>query len=418
MEQSTTMQTYVIEPLAPLVFRSAKQFGSYADGDNFPPPSSLAGLLRAVYAEQRGEEFSIALRQQAVCGPFLARRDHKANVPTLTLMLPRPADALYLRDNNDKSNRLHVVRCAPQALATGVGCDLPEGLLPVQPVQIQSTLKGKPSPGPEFWTVADYQAWCAGQPLEFEALEKAMPSHRLRSEQRTHVALNDETLSSEPGMLYQTAGLDLSAQRQGALGSVSGWQDSDYVFLGQIGQRLNADLACFGGERRLARLSPCAEVTHTALIPAKDDPSVHALATEVVQQGGLRLTLLTPGIFAKGHLPGWLSQTESTGHVVGTPPGCASLRLRLKAAAVSGWQPVSGWNLDRSNNKANWGARAMRKAVTAGAVYWFELATPLTETEMAHELAALWFGAISDHEQDRLDGFGTVLPAAWLPPTP
>ena len=47
------MNTYLIEPLAPLVFRSGKPFGSQsaADGANFPLPSSMAGMLRTVTAD-------------------------------------------------------------------------------------------------------------------------------------------------------------------------------------------------------------------------------------------------------------------------------------------------------------------------------------------------------------------------------
>lgn len=45
---------YLIESLAPLVFRSGKPFGSIASAQDatFPLPSATAGLIRAVHVEQ------------------------------------------------------------------------------------------------------------------------------------------------------------------------------------------------------------------------------------------------------------------------------------------------------------------------------------------------------------------------------
>ena len=50
----------------------------------------------------------------------------------------------------------------------------------------------------------------------------------------------------------------------------------------------------------------------------------------------------------------------------------------------------------------------MRKAVAAGAVYWFELLS-----ENADGIEALAFSSISDHPQDQKDGFGIVNIAPW-----
>ncbi len=56
----------------------------------------------------------------------------------------------------------------------------------------------------------------------------------------------------------------------------------------------------------------------------------------------------------------------------------------------------------------------MRKAVAAGAVYWFELIEPSDPEQALHDL---WLASISDREDDRRQGFGVVLPAPWSPPS-
>ena len=60
------MNIYLIEPLAPLVFRSGKPFSgqSGADGANFPLPSSMAGMLRTVTADQNNQPFSDSLKEK------------------------------------------------------------------------------------------------------------------------------------------------------------------------------------------------------------------------------------------------------------------------------------------------------------------------------------------------------------------
>ena len=127
-----------------------------------------------------------------------------------------------------------------------------------------------------------------------------------------------------------------------------------------------------------------------------------------LHKGGLRLTLLTPALFANGHLPGWLSANPANGRLSGQPPGCPDLNLTLRAVASHGWQAVSGWDLAKQQ------PRAARKALKAGAVLWFTLDHPAQLS--AEALRPLWTQPLSDHPQDQRDGFGLALPAAWTPP--
>ena len=104
------MNSYFLDALAPLVFRSGKPFGAQSDTDDiqFPLPSAAAGLVRTQIMRQndsdwdgkaQGKRATLSdvqvdeLHQIAVQGAFLAKRDISDG---LKILLPKPADALYL----------------------------------------------------------------------------------------------------------------------------------------------------------------------------------------------------------------------------------------------------------------------------------------------------------------------------------
>lgn len=378
------MNNYLIEPLAPLVFRSGKPFAaaSGADGSNFPLPSSISGLLRTITADQQKLAFNDALKQQACKGPLLVKYE---STEKATILVPKPADALYFKakDGTEK-----LVRLSPKAFDAGTdgecGSDLPNGLLPVQ-MQMEESLKGKPASGVQFWALADLLKWQTGATISIDSLEKnGLKS--LASEQRTHVALDDTSLASDDGRLFQTSGLALQAAKHN-----TAWDNQKLGFWMQTDKALKQDLVTLGGEKRLSRLETLSSLP-TDLATNKQ------LSEQIRQAKGLRLTLLTPAIFAKGYLPQWINND-----LEGIPPFCPDLRLKLKAVAIERWLPVSGWDL------AQWKPKAMRKAVAAGAVYWFEVIGDIPNN--LHE--KLWLTAIADDQQDQRDGFGMILPAAW-----
>lgn len=369
------MHTYQITPLAPLVFRSGKPFGTEigADGGSLPLPSSVAGMLRTAWADAERQAFSTELLGIHTAGALLARREKDGQI---TPLFPKPLDALYLKEGENT----RLIRCVPGTLPEGSGCDLPDGLLPLR---MSEALDGKPAPGPAFWTFGHLARWGREESLSFEEVDKEgekLPDVDLR----THVALEARTRAAEDGKLFQTSSLDLAPRRK-----EERWADSELLFLARCAKDIPGGLVNFGGERRLARL-------------AKLDggwPECPAdLQSGIENARGLRLTLATPAIFAKGYLPGWLDK--------GTPPDCPGLTLKLRAAAVERWLPISGWDL------AEWKPRAMRKAVATGAVYWFEVVGDVP----AGAAEKLWLAAFSDDEQDRRDGFGLALPAWWQAP--
>lgn len=115
-------QSYLIDSLAPLVFRSGRPFGSQVGQEdvNFPMPSSAAGLVRTQYLQQQGwllnqqdptsergrlsAEDKQKLQQIQSRGPYLVRVSDVDGA--VTVLLPKPADALYLQAPNSSERQL------------------------------------------------------------------------------------------------------------------------------------------------------------------------------------------------------------------------------------------------------------------------------------------------------------------------
>lgn len=387
-------KTYVLEPRMPLMFRDGRPFGAADRAETlaFPLPSTVAGALRTAHGERLRMDYSKdaqKLLEKEVRGPILARRDLTAD--RWETFFPKPANALYLVDENG-NKRLH--RLVPQAKdqAGAEGCDLPDDHL--WPVLLRGSEKGKPGGGPAFWSFERTCQWLKGGDLQGISVD-ALGADALPVDQRTHVAIDEESRTNRAGQLYQTSGLDFGPRRiQLVRGKHVGWEQQEY------GLVANADLDCpdvyrtVGGEARLARI--------------RRGDGVWPECPEDILSGDkwLVLVLATPAIFAEGWRPGWLDSST----LEGTPPGVTGLRLRLKAAAVDRWRPVSGWDLAARGGKG--AARAVRRMVPAGAVYWFEI---VESSSPPPEIAkALWLKPVSDHEQDRRDGFGLVLVGSWI----
>jgi len=372
---------YAFEPRSPLVFRSAKPFGAGSrDGANFPWPSSLAGAVRTRAMDGRGWDVGLSAVQQAelraieVTGPLLARRRGEA----LAVYTPRPADAVLLLDVDRSAIRTYH-RLRPEPHPAGTGSDLPAGLWPLS---FRNRVKGKPQPAPAFWPLADLRAWGEGRGVNWTPADP-LP---WATEQRTHVGIDRERMAAEGGRLFQTEGIDLGPRRLYADDGSAAYGTDDWLLLAATPERLAPGLITLGGERRLSWLS---------VASAEELAAPASLSASLSQ--GFALTLATPGLFSQGWRPGWLDD-----RLEGEVPGCEGLRVRLRAAAVERWQSVSGWDL------ATWRPKSARKAVAAGAVYWFEC---LTGDSGA--LQRLWLARVSDDEQDRRDGFGLVIPRPW-----
>jgi CRISPR-associated protein Cmr3 len=366
-------QTITLTPLAPLIIRSGRPFDDQTGSDpaRLPPPSTLAGALRTAWAQQEGIDFGPDLYLRSVIGPLLQRGND--------LLLPKPADALYF----GHAETAQLVRAAPQAYADGCGSDLPEGLLPVQ---LTKPISGKPGSGPAWWHWEDWIGFRSGKTLKHKEISQRGWSPP-PGDRRTHVAIDPATGGSKAGALFQTQGLDMAA----TLDSEGKCTSAAIAILAHFDQPIAAGAIPLGGERRLAAIAPA-----TRTLPTPPAGWLEAIA----RAGGLSLTLITPAIFAAGFRPAWLDE-----QLTGSPPTAPGVKLRLRAVANERWQPHSGWDL------ANHKHRATRKVIPAGAVYWCEI-LPDSDTS---QLANLWLGSLCDGDQDRRDGFGLALPAAWQP---
>ncbi len=374
-----------LEPLMPVIVRSARPMEGKSDADpaRFPPPSTVAGCLRTAWARAERRPFGRELAERAVAGPLLLTADRR-------VLAPRPADALYFGSGEEAC----CIRSEPRAFDPGVGTDLPDGLLPVR---LTEDVKGKPGEGPSWWDWKDLLAFRRGDDVEHSRLSEngwlQPPGDR-----RTHVTIEPGTRAARDGQLFQTEGLDFdvgparydeSSQDRKRRSGPGGLR-----LLARFAEPMGKSLVHLGGKRRLAALQPEAE----SIWPKAPEDWLERIR----EAGGLSLTLLTPGIFSAGWRPGWVD----AGGPSGSPPVAPNLKLRLRAAAVSRWQPHSGWDL--AGNKP----RPTRKLAGAGATYWFQVIDGLD----AAALDALWLAGICDDEQDRRDGFGLALPAPWTPP--
>lgn len=385
-------KSYLIRPLSPLVFGNGKPFDSQSEASDivFPLPSSSAGLVRTQYLKQNDlqlsqaekhfkliEEDYIQLQNIQHRGPFLVELldDGKYN-----LFTAKPADALYLLDKKDQEIKL--VRLQPQNISDDVGCDLPNGLLPVL---MDANIKGKPQSGAIFWRISDSIAWQNGTALTYKEVNdngiKSLPI-----DVRTHVAIDDETYSSEEGRLFQSIAYDFGAIKKA---NFAGWEERSYGFLVLSDQDLQNSLVKFGGEGRLSEMT---QVDNHSALSLND-----LIIADIEKNKGIKLTLLTPAIFGNGYLPAWLDEATLEGILPHT-----NIRVKLKACCMDRWIPVSGWNMHKHSPKA------MRKAVAAGAVYWFELLSGDPK-----EAKELMMQTISDDVQDQKDGFGVVGVASW-----
>jgi len=392
-----TVRAYLIESLAPLVFRSGKPFASIVSAQDamFPLPSATAGLTRAITIEQnigvyasydnklQNEDYQklLSIKSQ---GPFLVRFNPE-KVDEYTILVPKPANALYFE--NKETKEVQLVRLAPKALEDGCGSDLPEGLLPVQ---MQASFKGKPHSGVAYWTLEHFMAWQKGDSLSFKEIEndglKSLPV-----DLRTHVKIDEKTLSSEDGKLFQTASLDLNHQTAVNKKIGLNWEQQRYGFVIFTAEVLKQDLVTLGGERRLSYFKPLGSPPLLHKVPLD-------LLAQINQAKGFSLSLLTPTIFAKGYLPNWIDLQTMEGELPDS-----KVRVKLESVAIDRWLPVSGWD------SIVWKPKATRKAVGAGAVYWFRLINEMDEKT----LQQLWGQTLADHQQDQNDGFGVAIISPW-----
>lgn len=382
------MNYFLLSPRDPLIIRSSRPFEAISDAAaaKFPPPTTIAGALRNVYARSHDFDFNNRnhidqLLKCSVTGPLAVKMPLDADVNELSeanILVPKPTDAQYFSVDGETV----IVGMQPLELGDDEGCDLPSGLLPLF---LSQRIQGKPVRGPHWWALEDLLAWRRGEKLAFSDIKKNgwTPTE---PDIRTHIERNHQTLNAEEGKIFQTTGLTMWQQPE----STASFPNENVAILAGIDGNVTLQAMNLGGERRLAEIQRCGLWPHL--------PQGHA--QDIIKAGGLTLTFLTPTIFAQGWRPEWINKDS----LIGTPPGFKQLQLKLKAAAIERWTPQSGWDL--ANNQP----RASERMIPAGATYWFEI---IEGTASEKEIEKLWMAHLCDNTQHNLNGFGLTLPMAY-----
>ena len=108
-----------------------------------------------------------------------------------------------------------------------------------------------------------------------------------------------------------------------------------------------------------------------------------------------KLYLATPTIFRQGWLPKWINSQNFQGEYKG-------IKVTLKAAAISRYQTIGGWDVAYNRPKPTY------RAVSAGSVYYFE-----TKANPEEILDAFHWQNLADDEQNAQIGFGLSLVGTW-----
>ncbi len=353
----------LIEPRDPAIFRDARPFetGLGARTLAWATPSAVIGTIRTRLGATTGFDAAALARLLSVrhVGPFLACETKEG----WRLAFTPPADAVGYDGPGDQ---IEFAPLRPDSLQAFEGLDLPEGLLPL----FGAKARKESGRAPRFWSDSFLLEWLGhtGGSL-CRAAEEAGYSE-LERHRRMHVVIAENSRNAAEGMLFATEGLEF--HRRAIFSRIEG----DLEGLAPL-----EGLGPIGGEQRLAYWS----VTSNLLPPAPG---------WVSKLKRIRLVLVTPAEFSGGWQPGWSRS--------GSPPEAASVKLKLKAAAVPRPMPISGWDYTVGGKR---GQKPTRLLAPAGSVYFFEVE--------AGDPASLWLKSICDDEQRRGDGFGLVVVGRW-----
>lgn len=385
-------QRWLIHPRDPLVLGDGPPVGatSIQRSAELPSPSALAGYARTRWLEVQGEitpQCAVtALETVKVRGPWLIW--DKAGFPRQP-WVPAPP---MLRVIPGETSRAPPRGLESYALVSAQGAGRGGGSVNL-PWLVQA---------PERWDkderVKLKRPKVLYMPLDLAvalALGLKPPAQGLNpwlhltggpiaEELRTHVVLKDETGTAEDAQLFGTRGSRYHPTADIGF-EVSGAQLPDA-----------RGVEVLGGESRPSFRSRSLEPIWP--IWSKYSDRYGQVIKTLLPIGRpilLRLQLVTPGCFG-----GWRPQEI---------PG-----LKLVAAAISGFQAISGWNMQTG------APRAVRRLVPAGSTYWYQPDDPgqllaLAERFWVEPLPGLAPRADEFLSNPEYDGFGQVLPGFELP---
>jgi CRISPR-associated protein Cmr3 len=334
---------------------------------NFPWPSTLAGLARTQAGRDANGRFDSgkidALLAQEVAGPWLLELDENGHA--VGSAFPAPRDLVAFSNEN---GGLDLQRLVPVAHRPGEGSSLPGALAAL--AFAGTPPKGKPSPGPAFWSWSDLETWLT----EGRAPSRRFGVAALAHERRFHVGIDADTGTASDGKLFVSDGLRFWSVRPAGSDDVGrrlalGFATSDGLALKEGAVKL-------GGEGRVSYLRKGG-----GGLPA----CPASLLAGLERTRKARVLLATPAIFDNGALPKG-----------GTLFGAKVLAMRVDRPEVT-----SGWDHAKDEPKPS------RRMAPAGSVYWLDLSGT---SDVKQWLAAAWGRPVQEQaEQDQRDGFGLAL---------
>jgi CRISPR-associated protein Cmr3 len=391
-----------LTPHDPLIARDGRPFGAGQGnrmrGLPWPLPSVVAGSFRtALVKSNPAWDFSWQQFKQEdllnieVAGVFpLHDKD---------LYLPAPNDCAW----DEKTNQVH--RVQPMPLIEGEGVDFPQGCDGLSPVRLshkQAEDDFKAKPVPAWWPLSKLKQWLTSPEITYKPewfaddfLNTAIQSTR------DHVAIEADRGAAAESQIFSTANLNIThLPRFGVKLDDDKIPFTDRYAEMTLSARVtipNSETSLkldsrfniwhpLGGERRLvhwqqaeSKLWECPDTIRDALAKTKL----------------IRMVLATPAIFKDGWKPGWLKN--------GLEGELSGIKLRLVGVSNGRWKAVSGWDLVKR------GPKAIRRMVTAGSVYFFEV----IEGNASQLAEKMWLQSVSDDPQEQRDGFGLAVWGTW-----
>lgn len=366
-----------IEPNDILMFRDGKPFAGgddhFARGGFPPPPSTVYGALRSHILSTAWPEFNTFADPK---GEIPKHVKEAIGTPTENGSLTIKQFAVAEKGDNS----LHQYYPMPKDIAKEKG----EGNSGLYVLKPDDKLQGKimtdlPTGLQHLWYSSENALESAGGFLPQTEMSKYLTgktpdnwteSKRLyETEERTGIRKSRATRSVETGGLYSVEYFRL-AENVGFAVEVEGTE----LLPSESG------MLRLGGDTRTAYYRKA----------VWDDISVDAIKGKISETGRFKIILTTPAIFTNGWLPSDIDSKTMEGAFSG-------ITVKMTAACIGKPIGIGGFDLVKRMPKA------MKRAVPAGSVYYFELKGGSVD-ELFNKL---WLNTISDERAQ--EGFGISL---------
>jgi CRISPR-associated protein Cmr3 len=312
-------QFLTVTPLDSLMFRDGKPFSikMHSAKSIFPPFSyTFAGLLRTHFAKQYNFDFQkmleAGLGDNTTFGDFSLTGSYLKKDNEVFFHVP--SDLLHKKQD---FKVFDVLKPRGADNKSDVVSGFPSGLAPLYSVK-ESDEKESFSSG--FISSADMANYLQGNIGNIKVLSK---DDFVLEEPRTSVKISPKTASGEKGMLF-TAQLLRFKENVEFIVSFKGPSFG-----------ANAEVASFGGEKRMVKLSKSEKIT---------------LPSANINSNRIKIVLTSPAFFENMQTPNL--------NIEG---------LKLISAVSNGYENIGGWDIVKCYPKP------MRKAVKAGSVYYYEI---------------------------------------------